>query len=127
MDAQSVTEEQLLAMKPEDYDRLTFGIIELDLAGDVVGFNAVEQRLARMSEAETLGRNFWTDVAPCTDNDKFRALVDGLLDRDDKDEVRFEYVFQFAWGERRVRIRALRVRERRWLFVTPLGRTRDDT
>jgi hypothetical protein len=41
-------------------------------------------------------------------------------------EERFDYTFTFAWGSRRVRIRALRGAETCWVFVTPLRSFDDD-
>lgn len=75
-------------------DRQGFGIIALDNHALVKIFNAAESRLSGLSTIDVLGRNFFTEVAPCTASRLFRGrfrqgLKDGIMD------IHFYYTFTY--------------------------------
>ncbi|PKY10527.1 photoactive yellow protein [Acidithiobacillus marinus] len=75
-------------------DRQGFGIIALDNHALVKIFNAAESRLSGLSVSEVLGRNFFTEVAPCTASRLFRGrfrqgIQDGTMD------THFYYTFTY--------------------------------
>jgi photoactive yellow protein len=86
-------------------DELPFGVVCLAPDGLILRYNAAEGRLARLDPNTVVGRNFFTDVAPCTYTDefygRFRALVDRVLEGD---IARFRYVFDFRFGAQQVDI-----------------------
>src|ERR1051326_1892730 len=45
---------------------LPFGIVILDESGTVLYYNAREEQIAGRRRDDVLGRNFFRDVAPCT-------------------------------------------------------------
>ncbi len=116
-DAEALTAEALATMSPTDWDETAFGVIELDEHMIVCTYNRAESSLARRDPSQTVGRHFFTEVAPCTDGPGFRGRLEGLRNGD---EARFDFEFAFPWGSRRVRVRALRLRESIWLMVTPI-------
>lgn len=66
-------------MSQAELDGLPFGALKLDAEGRIVGYNAVEQRIAGIDFADATGQNFFTDIAPCMDNAYFRGrFEDGL-------------------------------------------------
>ena len=70
---------QLLAAPDSDLDSLNFGVVEMDLSGKVLRYNATESRSAGLPADRVLGRQFFTEVAPCSNNAKvahrFRAAA----------------------------------------------------
>jgi photoactive yellow protein len=118
----SLDTSKLSALSPADYDLLAFGVIELDRDFVVRTYNSSESSLARRPASETIGHHFFRDIAPCTDRTDFRGHVEALMRPEVAvdAEARFDFVFLFTWGKRRVRIRALRGIDSCWLFVTPL-------
>jgi len=52
-------------------DELPFGVIQVDLAGVVLAYNAAEAEIAGRDAAEVIGKNFFTEVAPCTNVEEF--------------------------------------------------------
>jgi photoactive yellow protein len=121
--ADSLDSARMRKLSAQDYDQLAFGVIELDREFRVRTYNSSESKLAQRSPDTTLGRHFFREVAPCTDVGDFRGRIEELM-RDGvavDTEVRFDYEFTFAWGRRRVRIRALRAESSCWVFVTPLS------
>jgi len=116
-----IDDDALSALDSEDFDALPFGSIKLDGEDRIQIYNAYEAELARRDQRETIGLDFFRDVAPCTDNEIFRGRLDALV-RDGKRTARFEYRFHFPWGTRRVRIQFwVPSREERWIFVLPTG------
>lgn len=126
--AEALDTSQLSSLSRGDYDKLAFGVIELDRDFIVRTYNASESKLARRDPEQTVGKHFFRDVAPCTDVDEFRGRIAALMKEGVPvdSEARFDYSFAFPWGKRRVRIRALRGSDNCWVFVTPIRSHRED-
>ena len=114
-------EERVRQMSPEDFDSLPYGAIKLDSEGRVLVYNAAEAELARLDAVEQIGKSFFDEIAPCTNNAMFRGRLESLAD-EGRTNARFDYRFQFPWGERDVRVQFwLPGDGSRWIFVTSAG------
>jgi photoactive yellow protein len=83
-------------------------------------YNAAEAAIARREPTKTVGRNFFGEVAPSTDNVDFRGKLEELS-RTGRKNARINYRFRFPWGYRDVRIQFWVPRPtERWIFVVPL-------
>jgi len=95
--------DALEAVALERLDDLEFGLIAMDRQGDVIWYNAFEAQRAGLRVDQALGRNFFSDVGPCTENyliaERFRQEPD--LD----DEL--DYVFTLRMQPTPVRLRLL--------------------
>jgi photoactive yellow protein len=95
MDNETYQDAQRLEnLTEEEFDALPIGAIRLDHDGRVLQYNSREAKLARRDPREVIGRNFFTEVAPCTNvkefAGRFRTGVDtGVLN------VTFPYRFLF--------------------------------
>jgi photoactive yellow protein len=69
-------ESKLAAMDNEDLDNLAFGAIQLDKNGIIKRYNATESALTGRDPGEIIGKNFFEDVAPCTDRKGFRDVFE---------------------------------------------------
>jgi photoactive yellow protein len=96
--------ENLLHLGPEQYDRLPFGFITVDLDGNIVGFNAFETAYSGLREETVVGRNFFGDIAPCTSVREFEGRFRDMIQSGGEAVARFRYVFRFAGGERLVQV-----------------------
>ena len=114
-----LTVRDLRAMTDQDLDALAFGAIELDENDIVISYNQAEAELAQRSPEHTIGKNFFTEVAPCTDTPGFRGVLEDMK-RNNEETRAVDYTFSFPWGERLVRVRFLRNGPSVWVFVTPL-------
>jgi photoactive yellow protein len=112
-----------------EIDGLGFGLVVMDRDGIVVGYNQRESRLSGLPPAEVTGRNFFTDVGPCTNNYLVaQRYADAGQHRDpnghsdpvDLDE-RLDYVFTFRMAPTPVRLRLLARKRspRQYLAVQP--------
>ena len=65
------TIEQMTSLTRAELDRLPLGVIQVDSAGTILMYNAAEARLTGLDPKDVLGKNFFTEVAPCTNVQQF--------------------------------------------------------
>lgn len=86
------------------YDELDFGLIKMDRKGNVLAYNKWEAQLAANNQEAVIGKNFFTQIAPCTNNfmvsEKY-GLFQGQLDET------LDYVFTYRIKPTPVRLRLL--------------------
>lgn len=93
----------------EELDAQPFGIICLDAAGKVLRYNLAEARLARLDRNQVVGRNFFKEIAPCTQRPEFQGrFADFVLDPEAARTLRFEYLFDFKFGAQQVEVELVR-------------------
>lgn len=101
--------EQLVGLSSQEIDQLPFGYIALDNQGKVLKYNRYEAELARLEQETVLGKNFFTDVAPCTQVQEFEGrFQDFASGQSDKSTMSFDFVFKFRHGAQNVRIGFIR-------------------
>ncbi len=84
-------------------DLLPYGIIVVDRQGTILYYNSREEQIANRTRAEVLGKNFFTEVAPCTQvNDFYGRFCETTRSRGDV--ANFHFVFPFPEQPREVEI-----------------------
>lgn len=109
-------------MAPSEFDSLPFGAIQLDAEGNVLLYNKAEEKISGRGRSEVVGKNFFSQVAPCTRVKRFFGAFQAGLERRELNEV-FDFTFQFPGNPRDVRIRMIYSATPQpcvWIFVTPL-------
>lgn len=86
--------EHLRTLTEEQLDEAPFGIIRVDNEGKVAFFNRYESELSGLEPEEAKGQNFFTQVAPCTNNRLFRGRFRDGVRQDDLNE-RFTYTYTY--------------------------------
>ena len=87
--ANSVSEAEL--------DSLPYGVIQLDPIGTVLRYNAFEAGLSGLKKQDVVGKNFFKQIAPCTDLQQFQGRFrDGVA----AGELHCTFRFHFAFKER---------------------------
>ena len=99
-------------------DSLPFGYIALSPDGTVRKYNRYEADLARKDPRQVLGRNFFRDVAPCTQVREFEGRFRDFATADDSSTLDFDFDFRFRHGTQRVRIGFVRSPFEREVIVT---------
>jgi photoactive yellow protein len=84
--------ERLLAMGSAEFNALPYGVIRLDATGRVLAYNNTEGEIAGYAPRDVVGRNFFLDIAPCTNTSKFRGQFQEGVARGELN-VTFEYLF----------------------------------
>lgn len=118
--------DDLSALSAAEIDSLPFGFIALAPDGTVRKYNRFEADLSRKDPQEVLGKNFFRDVAPCTQVHEFEGRFRELVARpaDEIPALTFDFEFRFRHGAQKVRIAFLRSPLESEVIVT-VNRLRD--
>ncbi len=114
----SDVENVLAKMDDAQLNKLAFGAIELDAAGRILKYNAVEGAITGRDPKAVVGKNFFTEVAPCTNRPEFKGVFDAGV-RGNNLNTLFEYVFDHQMKPTKVRIHMKRAISSGsyWIFV----------
>lgn len=111
--------EEVDAMTEAQLDQLPYGAIELDVQGNILRYNATESAISGRALEEVIGKNFFTEVAPCTNVQEFAGRFRRGVEAGQLNEV-FPYLFDFKMAPTRVWIRLYHSagNASTWVFVT---------
>ena len=118
MDATLKDLESIDRMNETELDGLPFGAIRLDKDGKVLSYNATEAKLTGRDPKRVIGRNFFTDVAPCTNVQAFAGRFrEGVAKKEM--HVIFPYRFDFQMAPRDVTVTLFysQQTDSAWVFV----------
>jgi len=106
---ESRTEDgEIFELSREALDALPYGVITLDRSGTILRYNLAEKTLAHRRSIRSVGLNFFSDVAPCTNVQAFRGRFDAFAQSHESGSERFTFSFAFRWGHQDVSITMLR-------------------
>lgn len=111
---------QLPHMSQAELDALDVGVIKVDDEGRILFYNRAESEFSGRSKHEVEGRNFFTEVAPCTNNRIiFQPFRDGVA-RNHLD-LSIEYTFSVQMPPTNVHIHLYRdpSTQTNWIVVDP--------
>jgi len=87
----------------EILDSLNFGLVKMSKNGTVVFYNKAEELITGVKSENTIGKHFFTQVAPCTNN----FLVAEKFNNTYLDE-QVQYIFTYITEPIPVQLRLLR-------------------
>lgn len=87
----------------DSIDDFGFGLIVMDRDGRVLGYNQAESKLSGLPAGEVIGRNFFVEIGPCTNN---YLIAERYRDSGELDE-QLDYVFTYRMAPTPVRLRLL--------------------
>lgn len=113
-------DNRLSKMSSAEIDKLAFGAIQLDPTGTILQYNETEGAITGRSPSQVIGRNFFTDVAPCTNTPKFKGAFDKVVK--DRGNVMLEYTFDYQMSPTKVKVhmKPALVGGSFWIFVKRL-------
>lgn len=105
-------------MEEGELNKLPFGAIRLDKNGTILSFNDYEAKLTGRDPKVVVGKNFFTDVAPCTNVQDFAGRFREGVQAENLHAV-FPYKFDFKMSPRDVTVTLFYSREAKsaWVFV----------
>ncbi|AOF88150.1 photoactive yellow protein [Hydrogenophaga sp. RAC07] len=111
-------ENVLSKMNDAQFNKLAFGAVELDAGGSIIKYNAVEGAITGRDPKAVIGKNFFTDVAPCTNRPEFKGVFDAGVRNKDLNTM-FEYIFDNQMKPTKVKIHMKRAisGDTYWIFV----------
>lgn len=114
-------------MTADELDRLPYGMIQLDASGRILNYNALESSLASLRQEDAIGKQFFTEIAPCTRVQEFYGRFKEGVIREALD-TSFHFHFAFKQNPRDVTVRLLYSKRSRtvWVLISdhdgkPLG------
>lgn len=114
-------ENVLARMNSKELDKLAFGAIQVDKTGKILYYNVMESEITGRKPEEVIGKNFFTEVAPCTRRPEFYgAFVKGVANNDLG--VIFEYVFDYNMKPTKVKVHMKKalIGDTYWILVKRL-------
>ena len=105
--------DQLEAADDAALDALSFGVIAMSEDGTVTSYNITESRLSGLTRESVVGRNFFSSVAPCTNN----FLVAHRFETEPVLDAVIDYVFTTFMKPTAVRLRLLKQPARRRMYL----------
>ncbi|WP_257309130.1 PAS domain-containing protein [Geothrix fuzhouensis] len=84
-----------------ELDGLPFGVIVLAEHGTILAYNQAESRLAKREPLSVIGRNFFTEIAPCTSVQAFLGAFREFCHGNEPSRT-FQFTFPFPDGPVRV-------------------------
>jgi len=98
-------------------DALDFGVIGMQRDGVVTSYNAYESRMAGLSRTRVMGKHFFTEVAPCTNN----FLVASRFEECAVLDEQLPYVFTVRMRPRAVELRLVKAHDSasQYILVRP--------
>ena len=105
-----------------ELDALPHGAIQLDASGIILQYNSFESELANVSQDAAIGKNFFKELAPCTDVQAFYGkFKEGVAAKELY--ARFQYHFSFKHQPRDVVVTMYYsgITHTVWVFIRPLG------
>lgn len=114
-------ENKLSSMNDGQLDDMAFGAIQLDEKGTVLKYNAAEGDITGRDPSKTIGKNFFRDVAPCTNSPQFKGKFDEGVRNNDLNTM-FEYTFDYEMKPTKVKVHMKKALagDSFWVFVKRL-------
>lgn len=111
-------ENKLANMGDGDLDGLAFGAIQLDSEGKILQYNSAEGDITGRDPKSVIGKNFFKEVAPCTDSPEFEGRFREGVKNGDLNTM-FEYTFDYKMAATKVKVHMKKALtgDSYWIFV----------
>lgn len=96
-------ENVLAKMDNAQLNKLAFGAVEVDATGTILKYNAAEGAITGRDPKAVIGKNFFKEVAPCTNRPEFKGVFDAGV-KEGKFSKLFEYVFDNKMNPTKVQV-----------------------
>ena len=111
-------ENYFAQMDDKELDEIAFGAIQLDKDGAILQYNSAEGDITGRDPEEVKGKNFFKEVAPCTDTEEFFGKFKKGVDSGDLNAL-FEYTFDYQMQPTKVKVHMKKslAGDSYWVFV----------
>ena len=117
---QMYTDDEAGSQKRKDHRKL-FDDADLDGSGKIIQYNAAEGDITGRDPGAVVGKNFFKEVAPCTNSPEFKGRFDEGVKNGDLNTM-FEYVFDYEMKPTKVKVHMKKALtgDTYWVFVKRL-------
>jgi photoactive yellow protein len=104
-----------------EISNLPYGGVELDRNGVILFYNQAEGEMCNRDPRSVIGKNFFREVAPCTNRPEFRGRFDEIVNQG-KSMAMFDYTFDYNMRPTRMSIQMKKSSQGDtvWIFVKRL-------
>lgn len=101
-----------------DVDNLDYGAVKVDDEGKILLYNRYESELAGVDPSTAEGKNFFKEIAPCTNNKLFLGKFQKGVEANELN-MAFNYTFTYKMKPTNVSIQMIRSDKdhSNWIFV----------
>jgi len=114
-------ENQLDALSAEKLNDLAFGAVQLDGSGKILAYNDAEGEITGRNPKDMLGKNFFTEVAPCTNvkgfHDKF---AEGVKNGNLNTTIAWTFNYNMTPLKVQIHMKKAATHGKYWIFVKRL-------
>lgn len=105
-------------LNDQQIDGLAFGAIELDARGTILRFNHTEGAITGRDPKAVTGKNFFTEIAPCTNTPAFKGEFDKGVAAGNLNTM-IDYLFDYQMQPTKVRVHMKKslIGDSYWVFV----------
>ncbi len=101
-------DDRIDALNDDELADFPLGIARLALDGTVLLFNRAEEIFANRRADETIGLNYFRDVAPCAAVRDFQGRFTAIAEGPPRASASFNFTYPFWLGDQRVTITLVR-------------------
>ena len=112
MNFNSVSINELNGATTASYDSAGFGIVKMDHDGKVTDYNSSQVSHTGMSKAAVMGKHFFSQVAPCTNN----FMVAQKYENNPSLNEAIDYTFTLKMAPTPVKLRMLKDSSNQYLL-----------
>jgi photoactive yellow protein len=115
-------ENIMTKLSPGEIDKLSFGAIRLDASGVILQYNRTEGQLGNVDPKTAIGKNFFTELAPCANTPSFRGAFEHVKHHSTS-RTMIEYTFKAAGAQPTkvlIHMKQSIVDDTFWIFVKRL-------
>lgn len=94
-------------LSEKEIDNLAFGAIKLDKTGKILSYNKAEGDITGRNPQEVIGKNFFTEVAPCTNQPEFFGKFKQGVESGNLNTL-FEYTFDYKMTPTKVKVHMMK-------------------
>jgi photoactive yellow protein len=111
----------LAKMSAAEINNLAFGAVQLDAKGVILQYNMAEGAITGRDPKAVIGKNFFTEVAPCTNTPAFKGAFDAGV-KSGKLSVMIDYTFDYNMKPTKVKVQMKNavIGDSFWVFVKRL-------
>ncbi len=104
-----------------DLDSLAFGAVLVDKDGTILKYNIAEGEITGRDPSAVMGKNFFREVAPCTNSPQFFGKFKEGVAKGDLN-VMFDYTFDYKMKPANVKVHMKKelAGDNYWIFVKRL-------
>ena len=105
--------EKLELMSQSDMDMLNYGVVKMDLEGNILMYNVYERDLSGHELQDVLNKNFFLQVAPCTNN----YMVANQFETNEELDDIINYIFTYGMKPTKVKLRMLKRKNSKFMYL----------